>query len=256
MAILSCIYNSAVLGEKTALNAVLPENAENPQELAVFTLLHGLDGNYLSWCTNTRIQALAEKLGVAVIMPEAKNSFYCKGADGKDYYTHIAHEVPRVAQRLFNLSVAPRQNHIAGISMGGFGALKIGLLNPERYATVGSLSSVIDIAAQYRDAENLSARKLTALQNAFGDGDSIAGGENDILHLASLAAGGVHPTVYQFCGTEDFLYEDNRLFLSRAKAMGLKVDYCEAPGEHLWTVWAEQIWDYIPWALRKGAEMF
>lgn len=252
MALLNCIYHSGVLGAKTGMNVVLPEGVSDISRVPVFTLLHGLDGNYLTWCANTRIQPLAEKYGVCVVMPEAKNSFYCKTAQGEDYYTHIADEVFEVSRRFFGLSAEPELNHIAGISMGGFGAMKIGLLNPERFATIGSLSSVMDVEGQLIKSQGLSDHEREVLRNAFGENASIRGGENDIFYLSERLKGKKMPAIYQFCATEDFLYEDNRRYLSFAKSLLLDITYEEAPGGHLWPVWAEQIWHYIPWAIRRA----
>lgn len=252
MALLNCIYNSRILGAKTAMNVVLPENVSDINSAPVFTLLHGLDGNYLTWCANTRIQELAEKYGVCVIMPEAKNSFYCKTAQGEDYYTHIADEVFEVSRRFFGLGDKPELNHIAGISMGGFGAMKIGLLNPTRFATIGSLSSVMDVEGQLIKSHGLNAHEREVLKNAFGENARIRGGENDIFYLSERVAGKCMPAIYQFCGTEDFLYADNRRYLSFAKSLSLDITYEEAPGGHFWPVWAEQIWHYVPWAIRRA----
>jgi len=253
MALLNCIYTSEVLGVKTGMNVVLPEGVEDMSRVHVFTLLHGLDGNYLTWAANTKIQQLAEELKVAVIMPDAKNSFYCKTVAGEDYYTHIAYELPRVARRFFNLSGDRCKNHIGGISMGGFGAMKIGLLNPEIYATIGSLSSVMDVERQLLSSAGLSDHEREVLKNAFGEKPSIRGSENDIMFLAERVSSA--PAIYQFCGTEDFLYRDNWRFLAHARSIGLNVTYAEAPGQHLWPVWAKQIWEYIPWAIRCGEEL-
>ncbi len=255
MAIFNCIYHSQVLGTKTAMNVVLPdrEDSSSPaiNEIPVFTLLHGFDGNYLTWAANTKIQELAEKLGVAVIMPEAKNSFYTKTSQGEDYYTHIAEELPLVARRFFNLSAERELNHIAGISMGGFGAMKIGLLKGKSFATIGCLSAVFDIQAELFENPRLTQREKDVFTYAFGQNPQLRGTENDLMWLARQVAGKDLPWIYQFCGTEDFLYSDNRRFCNLAVELRLKHSYKEGPGKHLWPVWAEQIWDYIPWAIAK-----
>lgn len=254
MALLSCIYDSAVLGCKTAMNVILPEaSAEDPRpvhELPVFTLLHGMDGTYLSWCANTRIEDLAAKHRIAVVMPDAKNSFYCDTPAGERYYTQVTQEVPAAAQRFFGLSDAREKNHIAGISMGGFGAVKLALTHPERYATVGSLSGALDMAAQIRNNTDVDDLKRAIIEDAFGREPRIENTENDLPWLLGQAAAqGKLPPIYQYCGTEDFLYQDNRRFLATAHALGVSVTYTETPGDHRWPYWAEQIGSYIPWAL-------
>lgn len=255
MALLSCIYNSRVLGAKTAMNVILPDpipsDSRSMAEIPVFYLLHGLDGNYMSWCTNTRIEVVANRHRVAVVMPEAKNSFYRITPSGEDYYTHISKEVPSVARYFYGLSAERELNHIAGISMGGFGAMKIALMNPCDYATVGSLSSVFDITHRL-SAHGLTDYEKGVILKAFDGKSDMRGTQDDIYHLLDNADVKDLPKIYQFCGEQDFLFEDNLRFKAECESLGADFAWTQAPGEHLWPVWSDAVWDYIPWAIDQA----
>ena len=241
MAVFDCIYDSDILGHKTAFRAILPEDAEI-STAPVFYLLHGLDGTYMSWYDNTDLVPIAERYGVVMIMPDAKNSFYTD-ISGARYYTQIARELPKRAERYFNLK---GERHIAGVSMGGHGAYKIALLNPGMFKTVGSLSGVLDLQEHVNDA--IDARKTACMNAVFGDNFNLSHTDNDLFDLI-LRANATNMRFYQFCGTGDFLFNINRRFRDAARASRLDLTYLEGEGDHTWPVWARQIGHYVPWAI-------
>jgi len=85
----------------------------------------------------------------------------------------------------------------------------------------------------------------------MGELSSIPGSDRDLLHLldAGKAAGAEFPRLYQYCGTEDFLYASNQSFLSRAQAAGVSVHYTESRGDHQWKYWDKYIYDFLTFAL-------
>lgn len=240
MAIFDCIYTSEVLNGKTAFRAIIPEEVDI-ETAPIFYLLHGLDGNYLSWFSNTDLEPLAEKYGVVMIMPDAKNSFYTDTGNYK-YYTQITYELPRHAERYFNLK---GERHLAGVSMGGHGAYKIAMKNPDMFKTVASFSGVLDLSEHVNDA--IDARKTFCMNMVFGENANLAGTDNDLFSLIDSYSGNLR--FYQFCGTEDFLYTTNRKFRDLARSRRLDLTYLEGAGDHTWPVWARQIQHYIPWAI-------
>lgn len=240
MAIFDCIYTSEVLNGKTAFRAIIPEDVDI-KTAPIFYLLHGLDGNYLSWFSNTDLEPLAEKYGVIMIMPDAKNSFYTDTGIYK-YYTQITYELPHHAERYFNLK---GERHLAGVSMGGHGAYKIAMKNPDMFKTVASFSGVLDLSEHVNDA--IDARKTLCMNAVFGEGADLTGTDNDLFNLIDSYSGSLR--FYQFCGTEDFLYSTNRKFRDLARSKRIDLTYLEGAGDHTWPVWAKQIQHYIPWAI-------
>ena len=139
----------------------------------------------------------------------------------------------------------------AGLSMGGYGALKCGLLAPETFAACASLSGAADMAAL---GERMSAddpnfvHAIPVFKNAFGPFESIKGSDNDLLAVAErLANKAKRPRVYMWCGTEDFLIEPNRTMDTHLKKLGYDITYEESPGDHQWKYWDEKIQRVLEW---------
>jgi S-formylglutathione hydrolase FrmB len=148
---------------------------------------------------------------------------------------------------MFPLSQEREHNFVAGLSMGGYGAFKIGLTFPERFAAVASMSGVLDIDLRWREQE--AAGNGRPYRMAFGD-EPVAGTEDDIFHLfhEAIASKQPLPKLYQCCGTEDFLYEGNLNFRKLAlKHPKLDYTYNEGPGAHTWDYWDEHIQKVIKW---------
>jgi putative tributyrin esterase len=86
-----------------------------------------------------------EGLNLAVVMPAAQRSFYTDMVTDQRYWTFISEEVPTLARHFFPLSEDRNENYVAGLSMGGYGAFKLALSYPERYAAAASLSGTLDV---------------------------------------------------------------------------------------------------------------
>ncbi len=182
-------------------------------------------------------------------MPAADNSFYTDMAHGGRYYTFLAEEVPSVTRALFPLSARRADNFIAGISMGGYGAFRLALSRPEHYAAAASLSGALDMseALQVRDKPDNPAW-LEKMRNIFGDLEQFAGSQHDLFALAAQAAqASVRPRLYQYCGTEDFLYAGNVRFRDFIQPLGFDYTYEETPGDHTWGYWDAAIQRVLAW---------
>lgn len=214
-------------------------------------LLHGLSDDHTAWTRNTSIERYVSALQLAVVMPAVNRSFYTDMAHGPRYWTFATEELPAIARRMFPLSDARDDTFVAGLSMGGYGAFKMALRHPERFAAAASLSGAVDMGSRELGADPEWLRELAWM---FGDPARIAGSDNDLFHLARrLVDSGVpRPRLYQCCGTEDFLYEGNVKFRDAARAMGLDLTYEEGPGIHEWAYWDRHIQKVLAWLpLRK-----
>ncbi|MGJ8523654.1 hypothetical protein R84981_002366 [Carnimonas sp. R-84981] len=241
MAWLKCRFRSNVLDIDTSLQAIIPEHQRGPWP--TLYLLHGLADDDAAWCRYSSIERYANERGLAVIMPSCGRSFYCNMVYGPRWFDFLTSELPSVAGRLFPLSDKREGNFVAGLSMGGYGAFKWALREPHRFAAAASLSGSLDIAAMTERADPPPDAQLI-----FG-GQSPKGSDDDLLTLVKQfsAAPDTVPKLYQWCGTEDFLYQPNQDFLSAARAAGVGVDYSEGPGDHQWRYWDAQIARVIDW---------
>jgi S-formylglutathione hydrolase FrmB len=129
--------------------------------------------------------------------------------------------------------------------MGGFGALKLGINCPERFAAVASLSGLTDPLWQWR-----AGRVSEDWLNIFGEEAEVRGSVNDIHFRMEelIASGKPMPRFYQTCGTEDFLYGINLEFRDKFKDR-IDLSYHEEPGGHEWAYWDRNIIRIIDWLI-------
>ncbi|MFC5468884.1 alpha/beta hydrolase [Cohnella suwonensis] len=240
MAFIQCQFYSEALQIQATMNVILPQPATGP--LPTLTLLHGLSDDQSAWSRNTSIERYATARGLAVVMPAVNRSFYADMKSGAACWTFVSEELPRIARSFFPLSAERKHNFVAGLSMGGYGAFKLGLSHPERYAAAVSLSGAMDVQRLVEEEFGGDIRL------ALGQPDDVAGSGNDLFALAErVVAKRPIPMLYQRCGTEDFLYADNVRFRDRCLDLGLPLNYGEGPGDHNWAYWDARIAEAIEW---------
>lgn len=247
MALLHVHFFSGVLALSTSMDVLLPEGpCPYPDgKWPTLYLLHGLSDDHTIWQRRTSIERYVADKGLAVVMPAVHRSFYTDMKHGGKYWTFISEEVPAVCERMFPLSKARKDRFAAGLSMGGYGALKLGLRCPERFAAVASLSGAVDMMGLHRP----DARDEDPLyRDVFGTAEEARANGDDLVAVARelIDSGKEIPRIYMACGTEDFLYENNRGFI---KAFGepLGITYEEAPGAHTWDFWDRYIQRVLEW---------
>ncbi len=253
MALIECRFFSRTLGNTATLAAIVPERARPPHR--VLWLMHGLGDDHTAWTRMTNLERhLAgrddDARGLAVVMPAVGRSFYTDMQRGLRYWTYIADELPAVAAHLFPLSAARDDNFLAGQSMGGYGAIKLALRRPDRFAAAASLSGALDVAAVYRHHTDHFERQ--ELANIFGSELAIHASDNDLFHLAAKLAAAAdsspRPRLWLACGKSDFLALHSRRFDEHLTELGLEHEYHEhADRDHSWAYWDEQVPAILDW---------
>lgn len=255
MALIHCQFYSQVLGLMSTMSVILPDpppsEATGIQTNArprypTLYLLHGMSDDHTAWQRQTAIERYVAGLNLAVVMPAVQRSYYANMTTGLRYWTFISEEVPALAHRFFPLSTRRDETYVAGLSMGGYGAFKLALTFPDRYAAAASLSGALDVVAR---AQTDAEAGIDELGHIFGPIDSLVGSSDDLFALAQRLskAREPRPLLYQWCGTEDSLYADNVRFHAHAKALGLDIRYEEGPGGHTWACWDAQIQRVLAW---------
>jgi S-formylglutathione hydrolase FrmB len=215
--------------------------------LPVLYLLHGLSDDHTIWQRRTSIERYAASRRLAVVMPAVNRSFYTDQKHGYKYWTFISDELPGIVQTLFRISARREDTFVAGLSMGGYGALKLGLRCPDRYAAAASLSGVTDLGrlAADEDPDRLAEGKMI-----FGSLAEYLGSDDDLFALAEKTAqpGISKPKLFMACGTDDFLYQDNLAFRPHLEKLGYDLAWSEKPGAtHEWGYWDEMIQQVLDW---------
>ena len=127
--------------------------------------------------------------------------------------------------------------------MGGYGALKCGLRAPEVFSKVASLSGAVNMRMR-----EVAPEAEGYWSDIFGDMKQFAGSFNDLMTAAEeLKDSPVRPDVYMWCGTEDFLHEQNVAMRRQLNALGYNLVYEESPGDHQWKYWDAKIQTVLDW---------
>ncbi|MBO4501792.1 MAG: esterase family protein [Clostridia bacterium] len=242
MALIHLDFFSNVLGKCVKADVILPQSTtgqiglegQAEAEFPTLYLLHGMSDDETIWQRRTSVERYATYKGCAVVMPCGDLSWYTDMECGyQRYYTYIAKELPQICRSFFRGMSAKRElNWIAGLSMGGYGALKIGLNESD------SFSGVICLSGAY----TVEGRPYAPYWNAiFGEGEAR------VKHTIPYAVNRLEeekrpkPKIYMACGTEDGLLEDSRKTRDLLVLHGYDITYAEAPGGHTWEFWDSQI---------------
>ncbi len=232
------------------LRAGLPweKDTARSRPMKTLFLLHGYTGKAGNWVP----EGLPEKYNFAIVMPTAENSFYLDGeATGSAYQTMVGVELVDYVRKTFGLAAGPDDTYIAGLSMGGFGALHTGLAYPDRFGKICALSSALivhEVATMQPSGGNAVAN-YAYYASCFGDPATAA--ERDVnpevLAHKLKAAGAKIPEIFMACGTEDFLIENNREMHRFLEKEGIEHLYLEGKGIHDMVFWREYITKGVEW---------
>ncbi len=267
MAFFSGDIYSYALDKMTPIHLYLPQddnrrfNVKRSQKTLI--LLHGLEGNYSYWSRYTSVERYAQERNLALVMPDGDMSMYSDMRCGQRYAAYIGEELPRILKSMFCLNLERENFSIAGLSMGGYGALKAAFTHPETFGRCASFSGALKLGSkehleelkEYRDPGNREMYvEMEEIERSMYHGALGAYGEsmeyrpeNDLLFLAGEAAalGKKMPQTLLTCGTEDFLFQVNRDYSEKLAAIGVKNELKSWPGVHNWLFWEESIRDYI-----------
>ena len=247
MAFFQTSCKSSALGVECGVNVILPDNPAS-KNLPCVWLLHGLSDDHTCWQRYSAIERHAREFQVGVVMPAVNRSFYTDLPTGGKYYTYISEELPRAMRAFFPLSEKRKDNFVAGLSMGGYGAFLLALTKPENYAAAASFSGAMDVMYFYKNAKPESLW-------VFGK-KPPANTDADLFHLLRkrVAEKRNLPQLSLYCGAKDFLYDGNVRMRGELKKLGVPFDYYESPDHaHTWDYWDICVADVLKkWPLKRA----
>ena len=233
MALCDLHWFSKVLRKHVGAYVYVPDDAEPP--FATFYLLHGLSDDYTIWLRRTSIERYATRHRLTIVMPDGFRGFYTNNAAGPAYARYIGEELIETIERIFPAARDRASRGIGGLSMGGYGALRIALAYPDSFATAVSHSGAVMHGSRNHPRAG-GALDEAEFRRIFGD--APAGSDHDLLTLALNAARqNKLPKIRIDCGVDDDLLADNRDFHTKLQAMRIDHEYEEFPGAHNWDYW-------------------
>ncbi len=235
MAFCELKYFSKSLEKCVAANVILPE-IDHPGPFPVLYLLHGLSDDHTMWQRRTSIERYVQNLPLMVVMPDTGRGFYIDAKEGPAWESSIINDLIPFIDSRFN-TVASRQGRcLAGLSMGGYGAVRFALKFPNLFSAAVSHSGAVAFAHWNLSAENRP-------DNAFGVemcriiGENSSGGPDDLYTMAENLPADSRPALRLDCGVDDFLLPANRDFHAHLETIGFPHTYLEFPGAHTWEYW-------------------
>ena len=233
-------FHSVALNREMQYRVVLPTSVSAGQKLQVVYLLHGADGDFHDWTNYSDVAHFAE-LGLLLVMPEGGYSYYTNSVEQpRDRYEdYIVNDLIADVEARFPVATGRPNRAIAGVSMGGFGAVKLALRHPELFAFAGGISPAVEVTHR-----SFSIRRLQQSRHfvsIFGPAGSQARRDNDPFALARSADPEKIPYFFLTCGEQEGLLPPNREFAALLAQRHFRYEFHAVPGGHDWNQWNEQI---------------
>jgi putative tributyrin esterase len=229
-------FHSAALNRDMLYRVILPVSVAPGQRLPVVYLLHGGGGGFRDWTNYSDVARFAES-GLLLVMPEGGSSYYTNAVDPPQdrYEDYIVSDLIADVESRFPAATGRSNRAIIGVSMGGFGAVKIALRHPELFAFAGGLSSAIDVPRRGFAIKRFhQSRHYSAI---FGPSGSQTRRDNDPFVLARSANPDAAPYFFLTCGEQEGLLPSNREFAGLLTQRHFRHEFHTIPGGHNWEQW-------------------
>lgn len=242
--VVDATFQSAALSREMKYRLILPADyGTSGRRYPVLYLLHGLTGHYSDWESRTHLSDDVAGLPLIVAMPEGGDSWYTNSASQpqEKWEDYVIHDFIQEIDTKYRTIAAPYARAIAGLSMGGYGALKFALKYPNLFVFAASFSGA-EVVVHDPDYKISFGQKYTdQIHDIYGVGATPARLDNDIFELARKRTPAQVPYLEVTCGTEDGLLASNREFAALLRDLKIRYEYHESPGAHTWQYWDEQL---------------
>jgi putative tributyrin esterase len=244
-------FHSASLGREMHYRIYLPKAyAQSERRFPVLYLLHGIYGRFTDWDTQSHLRHYAQNLDLIIVMPDAGDSWYVNSASAPQnrFEDYIVKDVIQQVDGNYRTAAARESRAIAGVSMGGYGALNLSLKHPDLFVFAGSVSGAInaptDLGPRQPDFQ-------ANLLQVFGLAGSATRAENDIFVLLKHADVARLPYIYLACGESDPFFPLNQQFAAQLLDQHAHYEFHKAPGAHEWKFWDKAARNLLPSVMQK-----
>ncbi len=235
---------SNALLRRADITVYIPPVSNSVHSLDVVILLHGVYGSHWAWAMNAGVHKSADRLiqqgkirPMVLVMPS--DGLY---GDGSGYLPHqtenyekwIVEDVIAAVREQITVISNNSNFFITGLSMGGYGALRLGAKYPNVFRSFSGLSSITEF----------SQMKIFLEEGEYDKLSSLVSKQENVFDCI-LASKGKIPDFYFDCGSEDILIEYNRKLHQSLLENGIKHTYNENPGAHQWNYWKTHIEDSL-----------
>ena len=240
---------SASLGSEQVATVLLPDNyAGSQQRYPVLYLLHGGGQDHTAFAARAWFRALTSRQ-IIVVTPSVGDSWYVNSAADPTarYEDFVVNDLIEFVDGRYRTIASRDGRAVAGVSMGAWGAMLLGLKHHQLFAAIGALSAPYSISRQDPKMDMTSRT-----QQRFGVPDSDERRQRDPGALAAAIALESVPMLYLACGNQDLFVADNRAFVQRLTARKISYEYRElSPFGHSWDLWDGQLVSFIDMLSRR-----
>jgi putative tributyrin esterase len=266
LAILTCEYYSDARRSFQSFNVILTfESLPDITGKAEYTggpyktiyLLHGFSGSRNDWLRNSHVEIWAKKYHYAVVMPDGANYFYLDNeGTGERYGAYVGEELVSVTRLMFPLSQSKEDTVIAGLSMGGFGALRNGFRYADTFGAIVALSPALitDEVANMKQGVSNPIAPYGFYRHTFGNPSNLIGSDRDPKYLSNeCRRRGTMPRLFLACGTEDFLFPRSDDFHAHLNTIKYPHVWWQQKGNHDFSFWNKAMPAALDWLTGNDA---
>jgi len=233
-------FHSAALNRNMQYRVVLPTSIAAGARLPVVYLLHGGGGNFRDWSNYSNAAKFAER-GLILVMPEGNDSYYVNAREPPQdrYEDYIVTDLIADVESKFPAAAGRANRAIAGVSMGGFGAVKLALSHPDLFAFAGGISPAIDVPSRPFSIKRI--QQWRHHRSIFGSWGTVTRRNGDPFVLARFADPARTPYMFLTCGDQEGLLPANRNFAELLDQRHFRYEFHVVSGGHNWNQWDERL---------------
>lgn len=244
MAFATINYTSSSLDRASSFNVIFPDAPAARKPWSVFYLLHGLSDDHTTWSRRTSVERYTLGLPLMVVMPNGGRGWFANAQEGDAYEDDLIKDVVGLIDTTFPVKAERAGRCIGGLSMGGYGALKLGIKHHDKFASVTSHSGAVGILRNPIEKKGLGHE----LERIFGE--SPADGPEDVFALVKSVNQRKLPAMRIDCGEQDPMLPQNRSFHTHLTELGIAHEYEEFQGGHDWAYWDKHVQDALAFHVR------
>ena len=233
-------FRSSALNREMQYRVILPASIALGAKLPVVYLLHGGGGNFRNWSDYSGVARFAER-GLVLVMPEGHDSYYVNAREPPEdrYEDYIVDDLIADVESKFPTADGRANRAIIGVSMGGYGAIKLAVSHPDLFVFAGGLSSAVDVPSRPFSIKRISQSRH--YNSIFGSWGTVTRRNGDPFVLARSADPQRTPYLFLTCGEQEGLLPPNRSFAALLDSRHFRFEFHVVPGGHDWTQWDERL---------------
>jgi len=227
---------SKSMNKKIKTVVLIPDNYDKGKPYPVVYLLHGYSGDYAGWSKAAAVQKAPDLYNEIIVCADGGfSSWYWDSPvdPAFKYETYISKELVEWVDKNYNTIKSSKGRAIAGLSMGGHGALYLAIKHPDVFGACGSMSGGVDIRP-FPDNWDMARRlgKYSEYPERWE--------KNTVINMLNL----IEPKTLSIiidCGTDDFFFKVNNELHQQLLYRNIPHDYITRPGGHTWDYWENAV---------------